>query len=87
MMYPTNPTGYFNDPEPSLEPPDPVIIGYCSKCKGELYQDESTVYKDWKRMCVDCFRARRAGYTVRQRKRKDGNKTVIYIEHRREKCV
>lgn len=26
----------------------------------------------------------RAGYTVRQRKRKDGNKTVIYIEYRRE---
>lgn len=25
-----------------------------------------------------------AGYTVRQRKRKDGNKTVIYIEYRRE---
>lgn len=23
-------------------------------------------------------------YTVRQRKRKDGNKTVIYIEYRRE---
>lgn len=27
----------------------------------------------------------RAGYTVRQRKRKDGNKTVIYIEYRKEK--
>lgn len=26
----------------------------------------------------------RAGYTVRQRKRKDGNKTVIYLEYRRE---
>lgn len=26
----------------------------------------------------------RAGYTVRQRKRKDGNKTVTYIEYRRE---
>ena len=26
----------------------------------------------------------RAGYTVRQRKRKDGSKTVIYIEYRRE---
>lgn len=25
-----------------------------------------------------------AGYTVRQRKRKDRNKTVIYIEYRRE---
>lgn len=25
-----------------------------------------------------------AGYTVRQRKRKDGNRTVIYIEYRRE---
>jgi len=58
MTYPTNPTGYFNIPEPSLEPPDPVIIGYCSKCKGELYQDEPTVYEDGKRMCVDCFRER-----------------------------
>lgn len=26
----------------------------------------------------------RAGYTVRLRKRKDGNKTVIYIEYRKE---
>lgn len=25
-----------------------------------------------------------AGYTVRQRKRKDGNRTVIYIEYRKE---
>ena len=25
-----------------------------------------------------------AGYTVRERKKKDGNKTVIYIEYRRE---
>lgn len=58
MTYSTNPTGYFNIPEPSLEPPDPVIIGYCSKCKGELYQDEPTVYEDGKRMCVDCFRER-----------------------------
>lgn len=24
------------------------------------------------------------GYTVRQRRRKDGNKTVIYIEYRKE---
>lgn len=27
----------------------------------------------------------RARYTVRQRKRKDGNKTVIYIEYGKEK--
>lgn len=27
-----------------------------------------------------------AGYTVRQRKRKDSNKTVVYIEYRREVC-
>jgi len=26
----------------------------------------------------------RAGYTIRQRRRKDGNKTVIYIEYRKE---
>lgn len=58
MTYPTNPTGYFNIPEPSLEPPDPVIIGYCSKCKGELYQDEPAVCEDGKRMCVDCFQYR-----------------------------
>lgn len=58
MMHPTNPTGYFNAPEPPLEPADPVIIGYCSKCKGELYQDEPTVYEDGKRMCIDCFRER-----------------------------
>lgn len=25
-----------------------------------------------------------AGYTVRQRKRKDGNKTVVYIEYRKD---
>ena len=56
-MCPTNPTGYFNSPEPSLEPSDLVIVGYCSKCKGELYQYEPTVYEDGKQMCVDCFRA------------------------------
>lgn len=26
----------------------------------------------------------RSGYTVRQRRRKDGNKTVIYIEYKKE---
>lgn len=52
MMPSANPTGYFNAPEPPLEPADPVIIGYCSKCKGELYQDEPTVYEDGKRMCI-----------------------------------
>lgn len=57
-MYHTNPTGYFNIPEPPLEPPEPVIVGYCSKCKGEIYQDEPMVYEDGKRMCVDCFRNR-----------------------------
>lgn len=31
-----------------------------------------------------CLALYHAGYTVRQRKRKDGNKTVIYIEYRRE---
>lgn len=31
-----------------------------------------------------CLALFRAGYTVRQRRRKDGNKTVIYIEYRRE---
>lgn len=25
-----------------------------------------------------------AGYTVRQQRRKDGNKTVIYVEYRKE---
>jgi len=29
----------------------------------------------------------RAGYTVRQRRRKDENKTVIFIEYRRENGV
>ena len=31
-----------------------------------------------------CLALFRAGYTVRQRRRKDGNKTVIYIEYRKE---
>lgn len=48
----------YNCPEQSLDPPDPEIVGYCSKCKGEIYQDEPTVYEDGKRMCVDCFRSR-----------------------------
>lgn len=58
MSYQTNPTGCFNIQEPSLEPPDPVIVGHCDKCGGEIYQYEPTVYEDGKRMCVDCFRAR-----------------------------
>lgn len=48
----------YNCPEPSLDPPDPCISGYCSKCGGEIYQDEPTVCEDGKRMCVDCFRSR-----------------------------
>lgn len=55
MSYPTNPTGYFNIPERPLEPPDPAIVGYCSKCKGEIYQYEPTVFEDGKRMCIDCY--------------------------------
>lgn len=47
-----------NCPEPSLEPPDSVIIGHCDKCSGEIYQDDPTVYEDGKQLCVDCFRAR-----------------------------
>lgn len=30
-----------------------------------------------------CLALFHAGYTVRQRRRKDGNKTVIYIEYRK----
>lgn len=48
----------YNCPEPSLNPPDPVITGHCDKCGGEIYQDEPTVYEGGKRMCVDCFRER-----------------------------
>lgn len=31
-----------------------------------------------------CLALFHAGYTVRQRRRKDGNKTVIYIEYRKD---
>lgn len=31
-----------------------------------------------------CLALFHAGYTVRQQRRKDGSKTVIYIEYRRE---
>ena len=31
-----------------------------------------------------CLALFHAGYTVRQRRRKDGNKTVIYIEYTRD---
>lgn len=48
----------YNCPEPSLGPPDPVIVGKCDKCGGEIYQDEPTVDEDGKQMCVDCFHAR-----------------------------
>lgn len=54
-MYLSNPTGYFNIPEPSLYPPEPVIIGYCAKCRGELYQGEQAVSEDGERMCMNCF--------------------------------
>lgn len=48
----------YNYPEPPLDESEPVIVGYCSKCKGELYQGEPTVYEDGKTMCVGCFRER-----------------------------
>lgn len=31
-----NPTGYFNIPEPALEPPDPIGPGYCPICGAKL---------------------------------------------------
>lgn len=57
-MYHTNPTGYFNIPEPSLDEPEPVIVGYCSKCKGEIYQCDPKIFEDGKRMCKDCYESR-----------------------------
>lgn len=32
-------------PEPSLEPEDPRIVGYCAECRGEIYEGE-VVYSD-----------------------------------------
>lgn len=32
MMYPTNPTGYFNIPEPSLNEPTSAWDGLCQVC-------------------------------------------------------
>lgn len=32
-----------------------------------------------------CLALYHAGYTVRQRRRKDGNKTIVYIEYKRER--
>lgn len=64
MRYVTNQTGCLNIKEPPLEPPDPVILGLCAKCGGELYQGEHTVLEDGKRMCLDCF-ARRVNSLLR----------------------
>lgn len=47
--------GYYDCPEPSLDPPDGYIVGYCCKCGGEIYYGEPTVLEDGTRMCVDCF--------------------------------
>ncbi|WP_160665004.1 hypothetical protein [Colidextribacter sp. OB.20] len=32
MMHPTNPTGYFNAPEPPLDEPEPVWDELCQVC-------------------------------------------------------
>lgn len=58
MMYPTNQTGYFNIPEPSLDEPTHLSVGCCSKCKGEIYQGEPKIFEDGKRMCKDCYERR-----------------------------
>lgn len=57
MSYLTNPTGCFNIQDPPMDPFAPFIVGYCFRCKGEIYQGEPTIIEDGKRMCVDCFRA------------------------------
>ena len=48
----------YNCPELPLDQPDPDIVCRCDKCKGDIYQDEPTVFEDGNRMCVDCFRER-----------------------------
>lgn len=36
---------YWNNiPEPPLDPPEDVIVGYCAYCGGEIYDGE-TVYR------------------------------------------
>ena len=47
----------------------------------ERYGLDTTIPADREAVALALYRA---GYTVRQRKRKDGNKTVIYIEYRKE---
>lgn len=38
-------------PEPILEPPEPVIIGYCPVCGGELYEGDTAWHKDGDIVC------------------------------------
>lgn len=40
MMHPTNPTGYFNIPEPPLEPPEYDGPHYCERCERPLDTDD-----------------------------------------------
>ena len=57
------------------------IYGVFEGCLIDWTPLEITAPADWEAMAQVLFRY---GYNVRQRKRKDGNKTVIYIEYRRE---
>lgn len=67
----------------------------CGTCKGQPAGGNGESVMDWTPLEITAPADREAmaqtlfryGYTVRQRRRKDGNKTVIYIEYRRENGV
>ena len=43
-------------PEPSLEPPEPKVFGYCEHCGGEIYEGETCYRIDGQLIHEDCLR-------------------------------
>lgn len=35
--------GYYDCPEPSLDPPDGKVVGYCCKCGGEVFRYDPVI--------------------------------------------
>lgn len=59
-------------------------------CESFCTDDSNPINMDWKPLDITAADDRKAvalalylsGYEVRQRKRKDGNKTIVFIEYR-----
>ena len=57
--------GYYDFPEPSLEPPDDHIVCFCGECKGEIYRFDPTIFYDGVLFHEECAQDEAKVYAAR----------------------